>query len=194
MTVILAAGDFPKAGGKAWRTLKSAERIVACDSAGDEAKARGFANIITVGDGDSGTVDVQMPDQDSNDLQKAYSFCVLNGWHGDLAIVGATGKREDHTLGNIFFALDRGIKVITDFGVFHPLAPRLNPVMIPVSPGAPVSVFAPYPNTRISSEGLEWPLGGVRLDSLYRATLNRATGNVVTLSTTERAFVYVAYA
>lgn len=193
MTVILAAGDFPKPGGEAWQALLKAERIVACDSAGDEAKARGFGKVVTVGDGDSGTVDVQMPDQDTNDLQKAYRYCALNGWHEDLVVVGATGKREDHTLGNLFFALDLGLKVITDFGVFHPLSPRKNPVSIKAKPGQPVSVFAPYPDTRIESKGLKWPLGQVKLDNLYRATLNRATGTLLEFTTTERAFVYVAY-
>ena len=39
-------------------------------------------------------------DQDTNDLTKAVAWCSERGYR-DLVILGATGKREDHTIGNI---------------------------------------------------------------------------------------------
>ena len=39
-TVILAAGDFPRRGGAAWRLLKSATRVVACDGAANAYRRR----------------------------------------------------------------------------------------------------------------------------------------------------------
>ena len=39
-TVILAAGDFPRRGGAAWRLLESATRVVACDGAANAYRRR----------------------------------------------------------------------------------------------------------------------------------------------------------
>ena len=39
-------------------------------------------------------------DQETNDLTKAVTWCSERGYR-DLVILGATGKREDHTMGNI---------------------------------------------------------------------------------------------
>ena len=43
---------------------------------------------------------VHVTEQETNDLNKAFRYCLANGWT-DIVILGATGKREDHTLGNI---------------------------------------------------------------------------------------------
>ena len=53
-TVILAAGDFPRKGGVAWRLLAGAKRVVACDSAADAYRRRfGRWPTVAVGDMDS---------------------------------------------------------------------------------------------------------------------------------------------
>lgn len=194
LTVILAAGDFPKQGGQAWNILSHADRIIACDRAGDLAKARGFKNVIAVGDGDSGQVDVKVSEQQTNDLEKAYRYALVHPLDGseELVILGATGKREDHTLGNIFRALEWGVMLVSDYGRFHPVAPGPVPSVIETEKGAGVSVFAPDPATRMESEGLAWPLDGVRFDNLYCATLNRALGNRIMVKTDRKAMVYVA--
>ena len=53
-TVILAAGDFPRAGGAAWRLLAGAKRVVCCDGAA-QAYRRRFKRepLAIVGDLDS---------------------------------------------------------------------------------------------------------------------------------------------
>ena len=53
-TVILAAGDFPKTGGAAWKLLAAATRVVACDSAADAYRRR-FRKwpTVVIGDLDS---------------------------------------------------------------------------------------------------------------------------------------------
>lgn len=193
MTVILANGDYPHPGGEAHRLLESALRIVACDGAGRKVKADPSirAEIVVVGDGDSGDVDVLVSEQETNDLEKAYRYCLAQGWRVG-AILGATGGREDHALGNIFRALEWGVDVVTGRGRFYALAPGNSPLAIQTGKGAAVSVFAPDPATRISSEGLEWPLNGVKFPNLYCATLNRAASGSITLSSDRKVFVYVA--
>ena len=193
-TVILAAGDFPRKGGAAWGLLAGAKRVVACDSAADAYRRRfGKWPFALVGDLDSVRARrapcrvVHDADQDTNDLEKAVAFCRAQGWR-DAVIVGATGRREDHTIGNVFRALACGLAVVTDRGRFVPVAGR---AVLRVRKGAAVSVFAPDPGTRIASRGLEWPLDGVRFANLYCATLNRATAATVKLETTRPVSVFV---
>lgn len=194
LNVILAAGAFPKKGGEARRILDAAARVVCCDSAADAYRRNcGREPFAVVGDCDSvrGRFRnvVRVDEQDTNDLAKAVRFCREKGI-GDLVILGATGKRDDHSIGNIFRALDFGVDVVTDYGRFTALEGCMT---YRVKPRAGVSVFAPDPGTRMTSKGLEWPLDGVKFENLYCATLNRAVGCEVTLSTTERVYIYFPF-
>ena len=215
-TVILAAGDFPRKGGAAWKLLAAATRVIACDSAADAYRRwfRRWPDVI-IGDLDSivggprrsGTdrrpseggavrpgphasqpsVCVRIPDQNTNDLEKAMSYCAKRGWKNHV-IVGATGKREDHAIGNVFRALDYGCEIVTDHGRFIPVRGKAT---LKVAKGAAVSIFAPDSKTRMTSKGLEWPLDDVRFRNLYCATLNRATSVRVTLTTTGPVSVFI---
>ena len=194
-TVILAAGDFPKKGGTARKLLAAATRVIACDSAAD-AYRRAFRKWpdVIIGDLDSfsGTscccTLVVSPDQDTNDLEKAMTYCAAHGWRNPV-IVGATGKREDHAIGNVFRALTYGCTIVTDLGRFIPVRGKAT---LKVAKGAAVSIFAPDPKTRMTSKGLEWPLDDVRFKNLYCATLNRATAAKVALTATHPVTVYIA--
>ena len=215
-TVILAAGEFPRKGGDAWKLLVGATRVVACDSAADAYRRR-FRKwpTVVIGDLDSivpspslatGTVTddssanasrrgrrrygvtvVRIPDQNTNDLEKAINYCAQQGWRRPV-IVGATGRREDHTLGNVFRALDYGCEIVTDCGRFIPVRGK---VALTVAKGTAVSIFAPDSKTRMTSKGLEWPLDDVRFRNLYCATLNRATSSRVTLTATKPVSVFI---
>ena len=196
-TVILAAGDFPRKGGAAWKLLAAATRVVACDSAADAYRRR-FRKWPTVIIGDLDSLSrlpsrvsrppslVKVSDQDTNDLEKAIAYCAQQGWRNPV-IVGATGKREDHTLGNVFRALAYNCTIVTDHGRFIPVRGQAT---LTVAKGAAVSVFAPDPKTRMTSRGLEWPLDEVRFRNLYCATLNRATATRVMLTTTKPVSVF----
>ena len=196
-TVILAAGDFPKTGGAAWNLLAAAKRVVACDSAADayRRRFRKWPDVI-IGDLDSlsgfrliphSSSLIRVPDQDTNDLEKAMAYCAKRGWRNPV-IVGATGKREDHMIGNVFRALDHGCEIVADRGRFIPIRGR---AVLKVRTGAAVSVFVPDPKTRMTSKGLEWPLDVVKFRNLYCATLNRATATRVTLTANRPVSIYI---
>ena len=194
MTVaILAAGDFPRRGGRAWDILASASAVVCCDSAADAYRRRMRREpYAVVGDGDSvrgkfGNL-VKVPCQETNDLEKAAAWCRANGFESPV-VLGATGRREDHTVGNVFRALDLGLEVVTDYGRFAPLEGRRT---FKVEKGAAISIFAPDRSTRMKSRGLEWPLDRVEFRNLYCATLNRASASRVTLESDRRVYVYFA--
>ena len=197
-TVILAAGDFPRKGGVAWKLLAAATRVVACDSAADayRRRFRKWPDVI-IGDLDSipphfllspfSFLLVRDADQNTNDLEKAMAYCAKQGWR-DPMIVGATGKREDHSLGNVFRALAYNCTIVTDLGRFVPVRDKAT---FTVAKGAAVSVFAPDPKTRMTSKGLAWPLDDVKFKNLYCATLNRATATRVVLTSTKPVSVYI---
>ena len=197
--VILAAGDFPLRGGEAWKLLASARRVVACDSAADAYRRRfGRWPTVAVGDMDSakaavaassGCRVVRVEEQETNDLEKAIAYCRERGWR-DPMIVGACGKREDHTIGNVFRALAHGLEAVTDHGRFVPVCGKKT---LRVRPGAAVSVFAPDPATRMTSRGLVWPLDGVRFANLYCATLNRAASARLALASDRPVSVYIGF-
>ncbi len=115
------------------------------------------------------------------------TYCARRGWKNPV-IVGATGKREDHTIGNVFRALDYGCEIVTDTGRFIPVR---GTATFKVKKGAAVSIFAPHPKTRMTSKGLEWPLDNVKFRNLYCATLNRATSSRMTLTSTKPISVYI---
>ena len=197
VTVVLAAGDFPRRGSTAWDVLASARRVVCCDSAGAayRRRFRRWPDAI-VGDMDSIALSPRMAKsaplvrcagQDDNDLAKAVRFCRERGWN-DIVVLGATGGREDHALGNVFRALDEMLPVVTDHGAFIPVC---GSARFAVQKGAAVSVFAPDPRTKMSSRGLVWPLDGVTFSNLYVATLNRAAGGRFSVRSDRPVMVFV---
>ena len=107
-TVIVADGIFPH-HEIPLGYLKNAERIICCDGSAQNLILAGMQPDAIVGDLDSLSDDLANrfadrifldESQDTNDLTKAVSWCSEMGYK-DIVIVGATGKREDHTIGNI---------------------------------------------------------------------------------------------
>ena len=205
--VILAAGDFPPCGSEPERLLKAATRVVACDSAAAAYRQRfGRWPDAIVGDldsldlsacgaehGEDGEAEarrrvVRVADQDTNDLDKAIAYCRAKGWTDGLVIVGATGKRTDHAIGNVYRALAAEVPVVEAEGEFIPVRGKLT---FRTWKGAGVSVFAPDAKTRMTSRGLRWKLDGVTFANPSCATLNRASSETVTVAATRPAFVYV---
>ena len=191
--VILACGDFPKKGGAAWSLLEGADVVVCCDGAADVFRRKlGRDPFAVVGDCDSvkgsfGNL-VRVAEQETNDLEKAVRYCRSKGWRKPL-LLGATGRREDHTIGNVFRALALGLEIVTDYGRFVPFRGRKT---FACGKGAAVSIFAPDPATRMKSRGLEWPLDDVVFKNLYCATLNRATCDKIVVESDRPAIAYFA--
>ncbi len=193
-TVILASGNFPRKGGRAREILDVAQRVVCCDSSADAYRRHCRREpFVVIGDCDSvrGTFKniVRIEEQDTNDLTKAIKYCKYNGFE-NLVVLGAFGKREDHSIGNIFRALDFGVDVVTDYGRFCCLE---GDGEYPAAIGDAVSVFAADRDTRMTSKGLEWPLDDVVFDNLYCATLNRASSTKIILHATKRVYIYFPF-
>jgi thiamine pyrophosphokinase len=187
--VILANGKFPE-HEIPLGYLRNAERIICCDGAADSLLQFGLEPEAIIGDIDSLTPEIirkfhdrlfRDDDQEINDLTKAVKWCKDRGYD-DIVILGATGKREDHTIGNISLLADyaKEIKVImvTDTGI---LLPFLKSTQINSLPGQQVSVFSINPETEIRSSGLKFKLDGIKLKNWWRATLNEAVSDSFSL-------------
>lgn len=188
-TIILADGSFPVHNIPV-EYLRKAQRIICCDGSADQLIKAGFIPEAIVGDLDSVSAKVAeeysdrlFPDreQETNDLTKAVRWCIERD-HKDLVILGATGKREDHTIGNISllaeYAREVEVMMVTDSGI---LRPYLKSCIIRAIPGQQISIFSINHETEITSVGLRYPLIRKKLLNWWEATLNEAAGEIVEL-------------
>ena len=64
---------------------------------------------------------VVRPEQDVNDLWKALTYATEHGFH-DITVLGAFGRREDHSIGNIMLLAARlheaRVRVVGERGIF----------------------------------------------------------------------------
>ena len=186
-TVILADGEFP-ATEKTLNILKKAERIICCDGAAEKLIHFGLEAEAIIGDLDSLPISlkekyaekiIHVAEQESNDLTKAFRYCRAKNYH-DVVILGATGKREDHTLGNLsllaLYAEELpNIKIVSDYGEFFVI---FEGGTFPSIAGEQISIIALDSNCIIkSSKNLKYPIDNLKLSYWYQATLNEATAD-----------------
>ena len=183
--VILANGLFPKAQ-QGLDLLKSADQLICCDGAADKLIASGMSPHVIVGDMDSvsdevkelyASIIIHSDDQESNDLTKAVHYCIEKGYPS-VFILGATGLREDHTLGNISLMMEYypriEVQIISDYGIFLLVS---SGEQVQSFIGEKISFFSIDNRVCVSSTGLLYPLKDLRLSNWYRATLNEATAD-----------------
>ena len=190
--VILANGAFPTAD-EPLRLLREARYVVCCDGA-----ARHWPQCdAIIGDGDSVPEDlrdrlIQIEEQEDNDLTKATRYCLSKGMKR-IVYLGTTGKREDHTLGNISlivrYVQEMGIEPLlaTDYGWFVVAEGESTFASFK---GQQVSIFNMTCNA-LSSEGLLWQAYPYR--QWWQGTLNESAGDAFTLKGDGFYLVYRTY-
>jgi len=189
LTVIVADGNFPE-HDIPLGYLKAAGRVVCCDGSAENLIKAGYIPDAIVGDMDSLNEAIagrfqdrifRNSDQDTNDLTKAVIWCAERDFR-DLVIIGATGKREDHTIGNISllaeYIRDLNVKMVTDTGILFAIT---GSTAFSSFPGQQISIFSIDPETEITSQGLRYPLNGKKINNWWVATLNEAEGKSFSL-------------
>ena len=200
MTVIIANGRFPT-HPTPLSYIERASFIVCCDGAANEFIEIGGKPNAIVGDCDSISkenivrfADILYPnnDQETNDLTKSVQFCVDKGMK-DIIIVGGTGKREDHTLGNISLLAEyvyiANVVMATNWGIF---TPRNTTTQFKSFIGEQVSIFS-IDHTKVSSQNLKYPLSNRILSNWWEGSLNESLDESFTIKTTNRIIVFQAY-
>ena len=196
--VILCNGLFPTEPYPLF-LLDHAEGVVCCDGALQKLLAHNpdARPLVIVGDMDSLPKELQErfqdclfheTEQDYNDLTKAMRWVLSHHPEvEEITILGATGLREDHTIGNLGLLMeytrlfnlgDRRVTMVSDYGSAFAITDSSD---LHLGEGRRISLFSADNSLHITSEGLEWPLDGVVFDAWWKATLNRTSAPIVSL-------------
>lgn len=196
---VLADGDYPS-NHIPCAVLGKVSFVACCDGAVDSFVADGGTPRLIVGDGDSisdenrnrfSSIIVKISEQETNDLTKTVTHLKSLGYKR-IAIVGATGKREDHTLGNIsllleYMAMGIDVRMYTDYGVFIPVDGNCE---FESFPGQQVSIFS-FGAIGMYADGLKYPLSD--FTNWWQGTLNESEKNRFTISATGKYLVFLTY-
>ncbi len=198
--ILIGNGEFPSHKGV--RALMArTPYIVCCDGAADTyfQETTRLPDAV-VGDGDSLSQTGRkrfadrlhiISEQENNDQSKAIRFLQSIG-KKRIVIVGATGKREDHTIGNIsllieYMRMGLEVSMFTDYGFF---VPAVNIQLFQSIKGQQVSIFS-FGTKDLRSEGLQYPLH--TLNNWWEGTLNQAEGTSFRIFAEGEYLVYRAY-
>lgn len=217
--VIIGNGDFPKKEYPR-ELLRRADVIVCCDGA-LKAFLRNRDSIFTnhrdpdvvIGDMDSippklfkeySRITVKEEEQETNDQTKAFRY-ILEHFPQikTVHILGATGRREDHTIGNLGQIMEYArlygasghpeedqvyVDAVSDFSTAFALTDSCE---LFVGQGRAVSLFSPDNSLKIKSKGLVWKTDEVVFDNWWKATLNRASDDLVQLTFSHKSLALV---
>ena len=195
--VIVAGGEFPTAK-QPLAVLNGASFVVCCDGAADRYIATGRVPDAIVGDGDSISAGNRekfahllhiISEQESNDQTKAVRHLMERGMRR-IAIVGATGRREDHTIGNISLLIEYArtgcdVRSFTDHGVFIPCN---GTTTHKCRKGQQVSIFS-ITARDLSAEGLLYPI--YDFNNWWQGTLNECTGEEFTINANGEYLLFI---
>lgn len=197
--VILTAGNYPTHDIPT-RILSEAGYVVCCDGAAEKYIDNGFLPDAIVGDGDSlnetyrlryADILHSVGEQETNDLTKAVRFLLKQGKR-NIAILGATGKREDHTIGNISLLIEYAragatVRMYTDYGVFIPCNGQCTFDSIP---GQQLSLFN-FTGHGFKAEGLRYEL--YDFNNWWQGTLNECTSDSFTIDCEGEYLLFMNY-
>ena len=143
---------------------------------------------------------IRETEQEHNDQTKAVRWAINNLKDIEhIYILGATGKRVDHTIGNTSLLMEYTrmfdlegmgitIEMVSDSGT----AFAVNDTMeMDCGIGRQVSIFSPDNSLKIKSIGLEYPTDEVVFDNWWKATLNRAAQDTVRLEFSHRSIALI---
>jgi len=179
--VIVANGEFPK-NSIPLEVLSNAKYIIACDGAIDKLVKNGYNPNLIIGDLDSISaksmkkykdIIFEISNQSENDLRKAINYAKENDIN-EISIVGSTGDREDHLIGNIFSLFNYpNIKIIifTDTGTFELINKSQK---IKSFNGQKISIFTLDSTIIIESKHLKYNFNKINISNLFSGTLNES--------------------
>lgn len=211
--VIICDGKFPKTEYPRY-LIRSADFIICCDGAlrkflRNSTAIFGEARLpdLVIGDMDTlpaamqkrySDIIIKETEQEHNDQTKAVRW-TLNNLKGidSIHILGATGGRTDHTIGNtsllmeytrMFDLGDISIEMVSDEGTVFPINDTTE---FECGPGRSVSIFTPDNSLKIRSEGLMYPTDEVIFDNWWKATLNKSIADTVKLELSHRSIALI---
>ena len=201
--VIICDGQFPKTEYPRY-LIRTADFIICCDGALKKFMKHSETIFgeerlpdLVIGDMDTLPVSwqkkyadiiVKESEQEHNDQTKAVRWALSNiSGIGNLYILGSTGGRADHTIGNLSLLMEYTrmfnlgeimLEAVTDEGTIFAINDTTE---FDCGTGRSVSIFSPDNTLKIKSSGLEYQTEGVVFDNWWKATLNMASQDNVRL-------------
>lgn len=182
---------------------EAARPVLAADGGANHLGRIGLRPDAVIGDLDSIRLGVRAwvgeermvhrPDQDRTDLDKALDYAFSELDLGRLTVLGATGGRLDHAVGNLgllarhargegLVFLDEDQRILAVGGE----------VVLEAEVGETWSFFTFDPGVRVSLEGVRWPVENYPLDPTGGPSIsNEATSEQVTVRSTGGAVIVV---
>lgn len=203
--LILANGEPPSAALLA-RLAADHDLFLAADGAALTAARLGVFPSIISGDFDSLDLDaargllpgaefIPTPDQNQTDLEKAFGIALMRG-ADFVTVAGASGRRLDHTLGNVSLLLrwrtqypELSVVFAADGSETRAV---IGEIFLETEKGDAVSLLSFDGKARVSLDGVRWPLDTYPLAVGVGGLLNEATGPRVTI-TAEGGVVIVCH-
>ena len=200
--IILANGDYPLHPIPEHK-ITEAGAIICCDGAVSQLIDNGLEPYAIIGDLDSlddsiknkyRNKTIHFPDQDENDLRKAIRWAEGEGIN-EVTILGAVGKRDDHSLSNIFtllqFSTYLKCTLVTDYGSFS-IAEDI--AKFKSFMGQQISLFSIDTDIEITSTNLKYNLKSTKLNNLYCGSLNECVNTEFTLTVSQgKILVYQVF-
>ena len=171
------------------KIIKKARIVIAADGGADNCIKLGISPDYVIGDLDSISskskkkfkkVIMYDTDQNTTDLEKAISLAKKLGCK-NLAVIGATGSRLDHTLSNIttLFKTKIPSRIIDESNEIFAVGKEIE---IKGKKGDIVSVI-PLSNVEgLAYDGLKWNVKNKHIDAGWTGVSNVMTGNKATIS------------
>ncbi len=191
--IIIANGDSPKKGIIKYLQKNGATTIIAADGGANSAYKLGIVPNYIIGDFDSikpkvkkyfsdKSEIIKYERQDDTDVEKSLKFAIEKGFES-VYLLGGTGNRMDHSICNIGIVLkfNNRIRIILLHGktILHPYS---KDVSLQTIPNEIISLYAFNSKTKITSEGLKYPLANAVLRfGVSESTSNVALGDKVKL-------------
>ena len=213
--VIICDGRFPKSDYPRY-LISNADFVICCDGALQKFVRNSTAIFgekrlpdVVVGDMDSlpaslrkkhSDIIVKIDEQEHNDQTKAFRWAMENlQGISQIYILGATGEREDHTIGNMSLLMEYArtydlvktginVEMVSDHATIFAVTDTFE---MECGEGRRISIFTPDNSLRIKSTGLEWPTDDVVFDNWWKATLNRASQDTVRLEFSHRSIALI---
>ena len=189
--IIVANGEQPQPP-QHWNRIKRADPLICTDGAANWLLERNITPDVIIGDLDSlkgelrGRLDQEtihhVPTQENTDLEKALLYAIDEGYTA-ATVLGATGKRDDQTLANLYLLVKYAEKIrlqlLTNYSTIEAITGEFS---TRVEQGQTISLLPVGKVTGVTTTGLEFPLANETLEIGTRGVSNRAADEEITVS------------
>ncbi len=175
------------------RLARRSHFIVAADGGANGARKLGITPDLIIGDLDSvtratrkffsSTFVIRVVRQDNTDMEKALDYIVAGSLAHEVMIIGATGRRIDHTLGNLAVLTNYmgRLRTIACGDGWHAFPVRSGE-QVHASVGTTVSLI-PFGDCRgVTLKGLKYPLRNATVRAAHIAVSNVVKHSPFTIS------------